>query len=448
MSSYKLTYFDFTGLGEPIRYMLSYAGIKFEDFRITLEEWPKHKHQMPMEQLPVLEIDGKEYHQSMPLGRFLAKKSNVYSTDDLEALQIDAAVSCINDLRQALANYFWSDEPERKEKLKAEAEKRLTFFLGKFESWLQSNGGHFVGNKVTWADINYVSLHDYFCAMLERDIVEGYPNLKKLVNEINSIPNIKAYLEKRPKTRFDDVQGLPYSIIINTSHWLKILITIDQPSEYQSPIETHRFERRKFFKMSTYKLTYFNFTGLGEPIRFLLNYGGVDFEDIRLEKDNFPAVKSQFPLQQLPVLEIDGKVYCQSMAIIRLLAKKFNLFGSDPFETYEIDAALETITDVRMTLMFWLRTTDEAAKAAQENEILQKAAVYLRKLDSGVKNGHLAGGKLSAADIVWASYSPMFNYYFAKFINDEYSNLKKVVATVEALPSIKSYLAKRPKTEF
>lgn len=43
MSTYKLTYFNLTGLAESIRYLLSQCGIKFEDVRITFEEWPKHK---------------------------------------------------------------------------------------------------------------------------------------------------------------------------------------------------------------------------------------------------------------------------------------------------------------------------------------------------------------------------------------------------------------------
>lgn len=45
--------------------------------------------------------------------------------------------------------------------------------------------------------------------------------------------------------------------------------------------------------MPSYKLTYFNITGLGEPIRYLLSYGGVDFEDKRVSFDEWPALKSR-----------------------------------------------------------------------------------------------------------------------------------------------------------
>lgn len=40
-----------------------------------------------------------------------------------------------------------------------------------------------------------------------------------------------------------------------------------------------------------YKLTYFNITALGEPIRFLLNYGRIEFEDCRVEMEQWPQLK-------------------------------------------------------------------------------------------------------------------------------------------------------------
>lgn len=41
-----------------------------------------------------------------------------------------------------------------------------------------------------------------------------------------------------------------------------------------------------------YKVTYFNITALGEPLRFLLSYGNLDFEDVRVEREDWPKVKS------------------------------------------------------------------------------------------------------------------------------------------------------------
>lgn len=43
MPNYKLTYFPVKALGEPIRFVMSYAKIEFEDDRFDRENWPKLK---------------------------------------------------------------------------------------------------------------------------------------------------------------------------------------------------------------------------------------------------------------------------------------------------------------------------------------------------------------------------------------------------------------------
>lgn len=54
---------------------------------------------MPMGQVPVLEIDGKMYNQSKAISRFIAKKGKLYGADDFEALEIDSTIESIDDLR-------------------------------------------------------------------------------------------------------------------------------------------------------------------------------------------------------------------------------------------------------------------------------------------------------------------------------------------------------------
>lgn len=55
------------------------------------------------------------------------------------------------------------------------------------------------------------------------------------------------------------------------------------------------------------------------------------------------------PMGQMPVLEVDGKRVHQSMAITRYLAKQVGLNGKDAWEDLEIDTAVDTINDLRLS---------------------------------------------------------------------------------------------------
>ncbi|XP_029664634.1 glutathione S-transferase-like [Formica exsecta] len=205
MSTYKLTYFNVTGIAEPIRYLLSQSGIKFEDVRVEFDDWPKVKSSMltrlPMGQVPVLEVDGKPYHQSKAIARFVAKRGNLYGNNELEAMEIDATVETMDDLRQAVSAYYVEKDPAIKEKLKTIAFEKLPFYLDKLEAQVKRNGGYFVGGKLSWADLLWAAYSEYLNSALARDINKNHPELKKLVEKVRALPNIKAYIEKRPKTQ-------------------------------------------------------------------------------------------------------------------------------------------------------------------------------------------------------------------------------------------------------
>ncbi|XP_011265517.1 glutathione S-transferase-like [Camponotus floridanus] len=202
MSTYKLTYFNFTGKGEPIRYLLSQSGIKFEDVRITYEDWPKLKSSMPMQQVPILEIDGKVYHQSKAISRFIAKKGNLYGSNELEAMEIDATVDSIEDIREIVGAYYKEKDPTLKEKLKEVTLEKLSFYLDKFETQVKKNGGYFVNGKLSWADLLWATFSETVSLFTTEDLNKDHPELKKLVEKVRALPNIKAYIEKRPKTQF------------------------------------------------------------------------------------------------------------------------------------------------------------------------------------------------------------------------------------------------------
>lgn len=41
----------------------------------------------------------------------------------------------------------------------------------------------------------------------------------------------------------------------------------------------------------SYTLFYFNVKALAEPLRYLFAYGGIEYEDVRVTRDEWPALK-------------------------------------------------------------------------------------------------------------------------------------------------------------
>ncbi|KAK7791572.1 hypothetical protein R5R35_002862 [Gryllus longicercus] len=197
-----------------------------------------------------------------------------------------------------------------------------------------------------------------------------------------------------------------------------------------------------------YKVTYFNLMALGEPIRYILSQGGVEFEDDRIEKEEWPTHKKDTPYGQMPVLEVEGKKAHQSTSICRYLGKEFGLAGENNWESLQIDATADTLVDLRIAIKDALRA-DEATKV-QKKEKLMKETIpfYLTRLDKQVEEngGYFVNKKLSWADLYFAAFAEVcIGILETDFVAD-YPNLKSLVDKVWNLPNIKTWRAKRPKT--
>ena len=90
-----------------------------------------------------------------------------------------------------------------------------------------------------------------------------------------------------------------------------------------------------------YKLSYFDGRGLAEMSRFIFAYADIPYEDHRISKLTWPLIKRTMPYRSVPVLEVDGVVHGQSLAIARFLAKKYKLAGTDDREEAYVDAIVE-----------------------------------------------------------------------------------------------------------
>ncbi|KAG5666842.1 hypothetical protein PVAND_014852 [Polypedilum vanderplanki] len=214
MSSYKVIYYNNRGRAEAIRFLLSYAGIEFEDFRFeSKDDWPKYKPSMPYGKVPVLEIDGVKYSNTLAICAYLGKKFNLNGSSDLEALQIHTAAAFVYDLidivGDVLYGYRFSFTEESYEKeFKKLFDETIPSALEKFEKIVNKNDGYFVNGKLSWADIFFASIFEsiygicaYMDIELKNDLLENYENLRKLYEEVRNIENINHWIAKRPETK-------------------------------------------------------------------------------------------------------------------------------------------------------------------------------------------------------------------------------------------------------
>lgn len=54
--------------------------------------------------------------------------------------------------------------------------------------------------QLTWADLVFVGMLDYLNFMVQTDLVANYPELAALRTKVLAIPNIKAWIDKRPQS--------------------------------------------------------------------------------------------------------------------------------------------------------------------------------------------------------------------------------------------------------
>ncbi|XP_026284284.1 galactose mutarotase-like [Frankliniella occidentalis] len=197
-SKYKLHYFDVTALGEPIRFLLAYGNLDWEDIRYDDAKWAEAKTKMPFGQMPILDVDGKIYAQSTAISRCLAKQVGLSGKDDLENLQIDMAVDLFHDFRQKVGGWFNDPIPESKGAKLIQLKDELPFYLSRFEQIVKENNGFLVNGKMTWADVYFVAPLKYYKYIMQKDFLEGYPLLQDLVKKVESTPAIASYIAQRP----------------------------------------------------------------------------------------------------------------------------------------------------------------------------------------------------------------------------------------------------------
>ena len=200
MPKYILHYFGGNGRGCVPRAILTYGKADWTNDIIKKEDWPKIKKSdlCEFEFLPVLEVDGKKYCESLAINTYLAEKFDLMGRNPEENYQIYNLLNTFDDFNVQFRPFRLCEDESKKPELKKKAIDRLKFFIGKFEKrYIElGKGKFFLGDKFTLADIYLGAALLGFCETVkEYPFKEAGPNLGELIERLKK-NELKEFHEK------------------------------------------------------------------------------------------------------------------------------------------------------------------------------------------------------------------------------------------------------------
>uniref|UniRef100_A0A914DL21 glutathione transferase n=1 Tax=Acrobeloides nanus TaxID=290746 RepID=A0A914DL21_9BILA len=171
MVQYRLQYFDFRGLGEPIKLLLHYAGIPFKDEMFDIE------------------------------GNWLGYKPNLRGKSDVEAARLDSIIDFflefyfeVRPYVLLLTGFITGDKQKLQQELWV---PKTSYSLPLLENLLkETKTGFFSKDGVTWVDF-FIAELNYTMKGLEPETYKNYPELIKHIHRVYELPQLKEYLDSR-----------------------------------------------------------------------------------------------------------------------------------------------------------------------------------------------------------------------------------------------------------
>eukprot|EP00486_Rosalina_sp_Unknown_P007880 CAMPEP_0201586392 /NCGR_PEP_ID=MMETSP0190_2-20130828/132394_1 /ASSEMBLY_ACC=CAM_ASM_000263 /TAXON_ID=37353 /ORGANISM="Rosalina sp." /LENGTH=181 /DNA_ID=CAMNT_0048034325 /DNA_START=75 /DNA_END=616 /DNA_ORIENTATION=+ len=169
-SSFRISYFAFTGRAQPIRNAAAIGGIAFEDrfvnsLQVKQEKEAGKRKWSGVPEMDLLDKDGKvvmTIGQSSTCLRYIGKLAGLYPKNPLQAALVDEIVDSIEDMNNVARKALMMEKAEEKEaaaKKLCEDGSDLRYWLDKFVNRLEERAkagiksGLCVTEEMTIADL-------------------------------------------------------------------------------------------------------------------------------------------------------------------------------------------------------------------------------------------------------------------------------------------------------
>ncbi|KAI1315510.1 hypothetical protein EDD11_000691 [Mortierella claussenii] len=199
-ASYKIAYFGILGLGAVPRDILAFGCANWENVVVT--EWPLEAQTL-FGVLPMLHIttaDGIEVKlaESIIIEHYLAKRFGLLGDNEWEEQQIKMFHSSSLYLRERLSSRVtWNFKDKMEQAFQTFITATLPQWIEAHSKHLKDNGsnGHYVGNKLSLADIQTANIIDHFACLKQGDEIVAK------IKESDEIWRVKERVDTDPRLR-------------------------------------------------------------------------------------------------------------------------------------------------------------------------------------------------------------------------------------------------------
>merc|ERR1712142_438506 len=193
------TYFDIRGRGEVTRLLIAAGKLNIKERRVNGTEWATLKPTMPYGQLPVLNMSGHVFTQSIAIQNFVAKKAGLYPRHKLSQLMTDQIANARDDLFRIEGAAALNNDTLKQAELDDKVMKAYPLYFGNFNKYIENNpaqSGFVCGDELSLADI-IIFEGTQTAYQNNPDILKDYPWVRALRVKVAATEGILKYVVKR-----------------------------------------------------------------------------------------------------------------------------------------------------------------------------------------------------------------------------------------------------------